>query len=123
MKMPLRRRRTDAVERYLRTLRRWAPRHGRDELVMEARQHLHEATCQAERAGVPHRLAQQMAIRDFGPAWRIGLAERNIALPGLQAVRLPRRLARLLAAPRHLGRHRRARGVQPGGRPERPPIQ
>lgn len=69
----------DHVGRYLRRLSRWVPRACRDELVMEAARHLYDATRRAEGEGLPRAMAQQAAIRAFGPAWRIGLAARGLA--------------------------------------------
>lgn len=90
------------VERYLRRLRRWAPRAGRDDLVREARRHLYEAICRRERAGLSRDAAQRRAIQDFGPAWRIGLAERGWEAPSLMAL-----FGRVIAVPHALSRRLR----------------
>ena len=87
--------RPDHVERYLRRLARWAPRKSRHDLVMEASGHLYEATRRAEEEGLTHEAAQSAAIRAFGPAWRIGLAER-----GLRVARVGRRARRPRPRPR-----------------------
>lgn len=114
------RRAPDRVERYLRRLERWAPRDSRRELVMEARRHLYEATRRAEQTGLAIDAAQEAAIRAFGPAWRIGLAERGITGRPTPAIILP--IARLLAAcrqalfqPRRMARRRLRRGPKPRG--------
>ena len=84
----------DRIERYLRRLGHWAPRSGGADLVAEARRHLYEATCRLERAGVSHDAAQRRAIRDFGPAWRIGLSERGLSPSSPLAI-----ITRLIGAP------------------------
>ncbi|MBV9281292.1 MAG: hypothetical protein JOZ41_14525 [Chloroflexi bacterium] len=87
----------DQIERYLRRLAWWAPPGSRGELVAEARRHLYDATRRAQDAGLSHAGAQRAAIEAFGPAWRIGLAERRaMASPSLRRIiRLPRRLRRI----------------------------
>lgn len=114
------RRSPDRVERYLRRLERWTPRDSRGELVMEARRHLYEATRRAEQSGLAHDAAQDAAIRAFGPAWRIGLAERGIL--GRPAPAIPLPVTRLLTAcrqalspPRRMARRRLRRGPKPRG--------
>lgn len=121
------RRRADPVERYLRRLRRWAPRASRDLLELEARRHLYDAVCRLERSGLPPQAARRAAVTAFGPAWRIGLAERGLADHPLMLT-----LARLAAWPTRMLRHlrlpgppRRPRSLRPvarlrGGRRPRP---
>jgi hypothetical protein len=87
--------RPDRVERYLRRLARWAPRKSRHDLVMEASCHLYEATRRGEEAGLTHEAAQRAAVHAFGPAWRIGLAER-----GLRVAQVVRRAQRPRPRPR-----------------------
>jgi hypothetical protein len=106
----------DHVERYLRRLARWAPRKSRHDLVMEASRHLYEATCRAEEDGLTHEAAQRAAIRAFGPAWRIGLAERGLLdYPFLAA--LDRALVLIRARLCSLRRQRVARVIRRGRRP------
>jgi len=84
----------DPVEAYLHRLARWAPPQERDELVAEARRHLHDAALRLERAGMNPRDARRAATRAFGPAWRIGLAARGVAIP---LPVLPRQVGRALS--------------------------
>ena len=86
--------RPDHVERYLRRLARWAPRKSRHDLVMEASRHLYEATRRGEEAGLTPEAAQRAAIRAFGPAWRIGLAERGLL--DTAAIRARLRMAQVI---------------------------
>ena len=103
----------DPVKRYLRRLSRWAPRDSRHDLVMEAERHLYEATRRGEGEGLPHELAQQTAVRAFGPAWRIGLAARRLDDHPLFV--LVRRVAATLGRRGH--RLRPPRAMRPRRRP------
>mgnify|MGYP001399086335 CR=1 FL=1 len=67
------------VERYLTRLGRWSARRERDDLVAEARRHLFDAAERGFRAGLPRDAAVRVAIRSFGPAWRIGMRSRALA--------------------------------------------
>ncbi len=75
---PWRRGRADPIERYLRRLSFWAPRHCRRDLLLEAERHLYDTTRRGEELGLSRRDAQLCALRAFGPAWRIGLAARGL---------------------------------------------
>lgn len=109
------RRRADPVERYLRRLRRWAPRASREALVLEARRHLYDAACRLERSGLPPEAARHAAVAAFGPAWRIGLAERGLADHPIMLF-----LARLAAWPTRMLRRLRLPGLPRRPRTPRP---
>jgi hypothetical protein len=83
---------------------------------MEASCHLYEAIRRAEEAGLTHEAAQQAAVRAFGPAWRIGLAERGLLdYPFLAA--LDRTLILIRARLCGLWRQRVARVIRWARRP------
>jgi hypothetical protein len=84
-------------------------------MVLEARSHLLDAALWYEQAGFDRAAAQRAAIRDFGPAWQIGLAARGIDPAPLVSV------ARAVALSRR-GFGHAARSLPRLRRHPRPPV-